>query len=261
MLLQDKVIIVTGSTTGIGRAIAKACVAQGARVLIHGLEQEQGREVVQSLGDRAVLHIDDLADPKAPRRIIDTAARAFARIDAIVNNAAFIVRSDIHSTDAALFDKVMAVNLRAPLLLVQAGLEHLTRSRGCVLNIGSNNGYCGQENLLAYSLSKAGLMAMSRNLGDALHRNFGIRVFHFNVGWTLTENELRYKVEDGFPADWAEKLSRYCAPIGRLIKPEEIASMVVPWLGDQSRPFSGTVVDLEQYPFLGRNPPDQPLDE
>lgn len=257
MLLEDKVIIVTGSTTGIGRAIAKCCVEQGARVLIHGLEQEQGSEVVQSLGDRAVLHIDDLSDPNAPRRIIDTAARAFARIDAIVNNAAYVVRSDIHSTDTALFDKVMAVNLRAPLLMIQAGLEHLTRSRGCVLNIGSNNGYGGQEILLAYSLSKAGLMAMSRNLGNSLHRSYGIRVYHFNVGWTLTESEYRHKMEDGFPADWPERLSRNKAPTGRLLKPEEIGRMAAYWLSDNSRPFSGSVVDLEQYPFLGHNPLEQ----
>lgn len=149
----------------------------------------------------------------------------------------------------------MAVNLRAPMLLVQAGLEHLTRSRGCVLNIGSNNAYAGEENLLAYSISKAGLMALSRNLGDTLHRHHGVRVNHFNVGWVLTENEYRYKMDDGLPEDWPASLSKVVAPIGRLMKPEEIARMAVVWLSDQSRPFSGTVVDLEQYPFLGRNPP------
>lgn len=255
MLLENKVIVVTGSTTGIGQAIARRCVDEGAKVLIHGKDQERGREVVRSLGDRAILHIDDLSDPAAPRRIIDTAARAFARIDALVNNAAYVVRSDIHSTDQALFDKVMAVNLRAPLLLIQAALEHLTRSRGCVLNIGSNNAYCGEENLLAYSISKAGLMTLSRNLGDALHRHHGVRVNHFNVGWVLTENEHRYKMEDGLPDDWPENLSKVIAPIGRLMKPEEIARMAAVWLSDQSRPISGSVVDLEQYPFLGRNPP------
>ncbi len=255
MLLENKVVVVTGSTTGIGRAIARQCVEEGARVLVHGRDQELGREVVRSLGDRAILHIDDLADPAAPRRIIDTGARAFGRIDAVVNNAAYVVRTDIHTTDAALFDKVMAVNLRAPMLLVQAALEHLTRSRGCVLNIGSNNAYCGEENLLAYSLSKAGLMTLSKNLGDTLHRHHGIRVNHFNVGWVLTENEYRYKMEDGLPDDWPERLSKVVAPIGRLVKPEEIARAAAYWVSDQSRPFSGTVIDLEQYPFLGRNPP------
>lgn len=254
MLLADKVVIVTGSTTGIGRAIARECVEQGARVLIHGRDQEQGSEVVRELGDRAVLHIDDLADPKAPRRIIDTAARAFARIDSIVNNDADVVRGDIHTTDAALFDQVMAVNLRAPLLLIQAGLEHLTRSRGCVLNLGSNHGYCGDEHLLTYSLSKAGLMALSRNLGDSLHRNYGIRVYHFNVGGVMADDELHHALDEGLLDDGPHQLSKFNAPIGRLIKPEEIARMAVDWLSDHSRPFSGSVIDLEQFPFLGRNP-------
>ncbi|MHC4400484.1 MAG: SDR family NAD(P)-dependent oxidoreductase [Planctomycetota bacterium] len=255
MLLRDRVIIVTGSTTGIGRAIAVRCVEEGASVVVHGRSEARGRRLVESLGDRATLAVDDLADPAAPRRIVDRAIGAFGRLDGLVNNAAYVVRSNLHTTDAELFDRVIAVNLRAPFLLIQAALLHLEQTEGCVLNIGSNNGYCGEENLLAYSLSKAGLMAMSRNLGDALRLRHGIRVFHFNVGWVLTENEYQYKIADGLPPDWPEKVSKTDAPIGRLLEPEEIAAAAVWWLGDGSRPFSGSVVDLEQYPFLGRNPP------
>ncbi len=257
MRLEGKAIVVTGSTTGIGRAIAERCVQEGARVLVHGRSEGRGRELVQKLGPRAMLHIDDLLDPSAAERIIASAMNSFGKLDAVVNNAAFVIRSDIHSTDAELFDKVIATNLRAPLLLIRAALEQLRKSNGCVLNIGSINAYCGEEALLAYSVSKGGLLTLSRNLGDTLNFHFGIRVNHFNVGWVLTDNEYRYKIEDGLPPDWPERLPRALSPSGRLIRPEEIAAASIYWLSDESRPISGSVVELEQFPVIGRNPPKE----
>src|SRR5689334_14525807 len=125
MRLRDKCIIVTGSTTGIGEAMARRFVAEGARVLVHGLERELGEAVVRDLSPNAHLHIDDLADAQCAQRICDAAVRAFGRIDAIVNNAAWIIRSNLTTTDAALFDRAMAVNVRGPLLLVRAAIDHL----------------------------------------------------------------------------------------------------------------------------------------
>src|SRR3954465_11882641 len=121
MRLADKVVIVTGSTTGIGEATARRFVAEGARVVVHGRERERGEQVVGELGPgRAILLIEDLADPDAPTRIVQAAVNAFGKLDAIVNNAAWIVRSNIDTTDAGLFDRCMAINVRAPLLLFKA---------------------------------------------------------------------------------------------------------------------------------------------
>ena len=250
--LQDKVVIVTGSTTGIGRAIAERCVAQGARVLLHGRDAERGARLVAELGEQARFHRDDLADPAAPGRIVEAAGNAFGQIDVLVNNAAWVVRSDLSSTDAARFDQVMAINVRAPMLLIQAALPHLKRTRGCVANIGSLNGLGGEKNLLAYSVSKGGLETLSKNLANVLAAE-NVRVFHFNVGWVLTENEYHYKLADGLPADWPSRLDTNEIPSGRMTKPEEIAAVVSFWISDQSRPFNGTVMELEQFPFAGRN--------
>jgi len=255
MELKDKSIIVTGSTTGIGRAIARRCVAEGARVLIHGRNVDAAEALREELSPNAVVHIDDLADPEAPKRIVAAAKKAFGKLDAIVNNAAFIVRADIHSTDAALFDKLMATNVRAPLFMIQAGLALLAESKGCVLNIGSINAYCGEAGMLPYSISKGALMTLSRNLGDALHLEYGVRVNHFNVGWVLTENEHRYKIEDGLPEDWPTRLPHEVNPSGTLIKPESIAAAAVYWLSDASRPITCSVMELEQWPLVGRNLP------
>src|ERR671914_486682 len=105
MRLPDKVIIITGSTTGVGEAMARRFVAEGARVLVHGLERDLGERVVRDLGlGNATLIIGDLADPDLPHRVSEAALGAFGRLDAVVNNAAWIVRSNIETTDAALFD-------------------------------------------------------------------------------------------------------------------------------------------------------------
>jgi NAD(P)-dependent dehydrogenase (short-subunit alcohol dehydrogenase family) len=211
--------------------------------------------VARSLGGAAALHVDDLAAPEAAARVVDAALSAFGRIDALVNNAARVQRGTIEDTDAAAFDEVMAVNARAPLLLIRAALDALERTRGAVLNVGSINAWSGEPTFVAYSASKGALMTLTRNLGDTLHRERGVRVNQVNPDWVLTENEKRVQAKQGNPPDWHERVPKEWAPSGRLILPEEIAAAAVYWIGDESRPISGSVVELAQFPVIGRNPP------
>lgn len=255
MRLADKVIIITGSCTGIGQAIAERCVAEGARVVVHGLEKELGEAVVDKLGaESAVLHVADLTHDETAQQLVDRAVQTFGRLDAVVNNAAQVVSSNIHTTDRKLFRNVLEVNTVAPLALIQAALPQLQKARGCVLNIGSVNAWGGEPNLLAYSISKGALMTMTRNLGDALHQEMGVRVNQINPGWVLTDNEIIRKRTHGLSERWYEEIPAVNAPSGRILQPAEIAAAAVYWLSDEAGPVSGQVVDLEQYPFIGRNP-------
>lgn len=256
MRLEDKVIIVTGSCTGIGKAIAQRCVAEGARVLIHGLEADLGEQVVLSLGlGKAALHIEDITAEGAAERLVQKAIADFGRLDAVVNNAAMVVASNLQSTDLNFFRRMLEVNTLAPFSLIKAALPHLTETRGAVLNIGSVNAWSGEPNLLPYSVSKGALMTLTRNLGDTLMRENLVRVNQINPGWVLTENEAARKKEHGLAEDWYADLPKVYAPAGRILWPEEIAAAAVYWLADESGPISGQVVDLEQHPFIGRNPP------
>jgi len=256
MRLQNKVIIITGSTTGIGKAIALRCVAEGAKVIIHGLEEDWGLSVVVEIGkEKAALHIEDITNDGAPERLVDVAIKTFGKLDAVVNNAAAVVSSNIHSTNKAFIKKVLDINTIAPFLLIKVALPHLTKQRGCVLNIGSVNAWSGEPNLFAYSVSKGALMTMTRNLGDTLHRENGVRVNQINPGWVLTETEMQRKKEHGLADDWYKHIPDVYAPSGRILLPSEIAAAAVYWLADESGPVSGQVMDLEQHPFIGRNPP------
>jgi NAD(P)-dependent dehydrogenase (short-subunit alcohol dehydrogenase family) len=255
MRLKNKIIIITGSTTGIGKAIALRCMAEGAQVVVHGLERDLGEAVVKEIGaSKAILHIDDITAEGAALRLVDLAVKTYGRLDAIVNNAALVVSSNIKTTDEKFFRHVLDVNTIAPFALIKAALPYLIKSHGCVLNIGSVNAYSGEPNLLAYSVSKGALMTLTRNLGDTLHREHGVRVNQINPGWVLTEREIQRKREQGMPDDWYKQIPKGFAPAGRILFPEEIAAAAVYWLGDESGPVSGQVVDLEQHPFIGRNP-------
>jgi NAD(P)-dependent dehydrogenase (short-subunit alcohol dehydrogenase family) len=256
MRLIQKVILITGGCTGIGRAIAKRCVVEGARVIINGLEEELGRDLVRELGkSQAALMIRDITLPGAPEALIQFALDTFGRLDGVINNAALILSSDISTTDEVLMQRMLAVNTLAPLLIIKAALPHLSEVRGGVLNIGSVNAWCGEPDLLAYSISKGALMTLTRNLGDSLFRSSGVRVNQINPGWVLTEKEIMNKREQGMKENWYQDLPNVFAPAGRLLSPQEIASAAVYLLSDECGPISGQVLDLDQYPFMGRNLP------
>jgi NAD(P)-dependent dehydrogenase (short-subunit alcohol dehydrogenase family) len=255
MLLQDRVVIVTGSTTGIGRSIAIACAREGARVVVHGRDEERAAQVAAGLGGEAAVVTSDLAEPAGAERVVGFAVERFGRVDALVNNAALTTRADLAASSAEVFDRIIAVNLRAPLLLIRAAMPHFRAAgRGAVLNIGSINAYAGARELLPYSISKGGLMTLTRNLADA-HAHEHVRVNQLNVGWTLTENEDALHREAGLPAGWHDRVPAGLVPTGRLLTPDEVAAHVVFWVSDASAPTTGAVYEVEQYPIIGRNPP------
>ena len=256
MRLKNKIIIVTGSTTGIGKAIAKRCVAEGARVVLTGLEEDWGKQVLSELGnEKAVLYIEDISNDGAAETLVELAIKTFGKLDAIVNNAAIVASSNIQTTDKNFLRRLLEVNTIAPFALIKTALPYLTEQHGCVLNIGSVNAYSGEPNLLAYSITKGALTTLTRNLGDTLFRENGVRVNQINPGWVLTETEIERKKQHGLADDWYTHLPKVYAPSGRIIQPSEIAAAAVYWLSDECGPISGQVVDLEQHPFIGRNPP------
>jgi NAD(P)-dependent dehydrogenase (short-subunit alcohol dehydrogenase family) len=251
MLLQDKVVLVTGSTTGIGEATARRCAAEGARVMLHGLEEELAQAICRDLGDAAAYVIADLALPESPARMVQAVLDRFGRIDALMNNAAIVTRSTLDNTSMAFFDRMIAINLRAPVFIIQAAVPHFRRQgKGTVLNTGSVNALCGLPTLLDYSISKGGLATMTRNLANYLAIE-KIRVNQLNLGWVTSPNEIALQIREGRPLGWEKNLPPEIAPSGRLLTPDEVAAHAVFWLSDQSAPASGVVYELEQFSFIG----------
>ena len=147
----------------------------------------------------------------------------------------------------------MQINLNAPLFMIQACMPELKKNKGAVLNIGSVNAHAGEANLLAYSMSKGAMVTMTRNLGNALGVQ-GVRVNQINPGWILTDREKQMKIDQGMDQNWWEKMSKSDVPFGKMTTPEQLAAGCIYWISDESIPFTATVLDLEQFTFIGRNP-------
>lgn len=254
MKLEGKTILITGSVSGIGAAIARKCYGEGANILLHGLDPSEGEEALKDFGDRVAFHACDLVNPGSADELVQKAVDTFGGLDAVVNNAAVFPRATIEHTDAELFDATMAVNARAPLLLCKAAADELEKTQGVIVNIGSINAYCGEANLLVYSMSKGALMTMTRSLGEYLQYTKGICSYQLNLGWVLSENERQRKIDEGLPENWFELQPREVSPHGKLLTPDQIATMAFPFVAGDMRPTSGSVIELEQYPIIGRNP-------
>jgi len=253
-MLVDKNVIVTGSSAGIGWSVAKAIHAEGANVLLHGTNEAALQRNVEVLGERVAYIAADIGDPDSPAKIVEFARECFGSVDALVNNAAVMTRNTLEDLTVEAFDRIMAINARAPLLMCQQVINQFRAQGqgGTIVNVGSINAYCGQDNILVYSMSKGAMQTMTRNLGDALGSE-NIRVNQLNVGWTHTENEHNIQVSEGRPENWLELVPEVFSPSGSILKPEHIAPHVIFWLSDKSSPINGQVYEVEQYPVIGRN--------
>lgn len=248
--LTNKVALVTGSVSGIGRGIVDLFASIGAKVVVHGPDDGEASRVAAELragGSDASFVAGDLGDPDVCRHIVRSAIERHGRIDVLVNNAASTARGSLEESTLEFWDRIMAVNLRAPFLCMQEAIRSMkARGGGSIVNIGSVNAYIGLPNLGPYSVSKGGLMTMTRNAAVALNQH-RIRVNQLNIGWTLTEGENKVQLSDGKGADWLQNVLP-TRPFGRLLLPRDIALAAAYFASDDSELVTGTVMDLEQTP-------------
>jgi len=249
--LAGKVSVVTGSTSGIGRGIAEHFAALGSDVVVHGLDRAEGLETVRRVtatGGHAEYFDGDLTSEEVCRALIRFAVDRYGGLDILVNNAADTGRGDLEHVPVARWDRILAVNLRAPFILLQESIAPMrARGGGSVVNIGSVLAYVGEPKLGAYSVSKGGLMTLTKNAASLLNRD-RIRVNQINVGWTLTEGERRVKREqEGKGDEWiAEAIAT--RPFGRMLSPRDVAHAAAYFASSDSECVTGSVLDLEQYP-------------
>lgn len=246
--MDDMVLIVTGAGQGIGRAIAEEAVRKGVRRLhLTDVDADALAGVAAALGGKAEVRtlVEDLGDPSAPERIVASGQDAFGRIDGLVNAAAMTTRGGFEDGTADIWNRLFAVNARAPFLMMQAVIRDMVGrgAAGAIVNIQSTNAHCGAPDLSIYAATKGALQTLTKNAANAyLHR--GIRVNGINLGWTLTPSEDRLQSRL-LGEDWAERAGEG-RPLGRLLLPDEAARMAVHLLSLASAPMTGVSVDLDQ---------------
>jgi NAD(P)-dependent dehydrogenase (short-subunit alcohol dehydrogenase family) len=242
---EGKVVLVTGSCIGLGAAIARGFARDGARVVVTGLPEDRGRALAAEIGGTFLPA--NLLDVVQTRELARETIRRFGGVDALVNNAAISDRATLEEVTPELFDRQMHLIVRAPLLLAQESLASLKARGGCIVNVASVNASMGWQNLLIYASAKAALVTASKNLANAL-KYARVRVYCLNPGWIDTEGERAMMAKLGHPAGFLDEEGKRL-PLGRLMKPEEVAEAALFLAGPRGVPFSGQVLELEQYPL------------
>lgn len=245
------VTIINGGTQGLGEAVARRLAEDRSDGLVlAGRSAERGAALAAELskaGSPAVFVRADMTQPDAPAAVVDAGIERFGTVTGVVNVAALTTRGTIFAETIDHFDRMMAVNARAPMFLIQAAARHMVESGtgGSIVNVGSVAGHGGASKLTSYSMSKAALAVMTKNLAFGLMRH-GIRVNQVNPGWMDTESEHHIQMnEDGAPANWLE-IAEAARPLGRLVKPWEVANTIAFLLSDDSGMTTGNVIDIEQ---------------
>ena len=249
--LQNKVVVVTGSTQGLGESIARLAAARGAAgLVITGRSAVRGRKVADSLstnGCKAVFAQGDLALPESCAGVFARADEEFGRVDGLVNSAACTERGSLEDTSVEHWDKIMAINLRAPFLLMQRAAKIMQREGrgGSIVNIQSMSAHGGTPNLTPYSVSKGGLSVLTKNAAHS-QRAHRIRVNALNIGWMATPAEHAVQTSEGQPENWLSAADAG-SPFGRILRPADVARMTVYLLSDGASMMTGAVIDLDQH--------------
>ncbi|MGP4020065.1 SDR family NAD(P)-dependent oxidoreductase [Saccharopolyspora sp. 5N708] len=238
----DRVVIVTGAGSGIGRATAIAFAHAGARVLGVGRRQDALADTAAVHPGIATLSADIRADD-APRAVIDAAADRWGRIDVLVNNAGATTFMPLAETTAARVNDLFALNVTAPSLLARAALPHLRESRGSIVNVSSTFGHRPLPGAAHYAATKAAVEQLTRSWALELA---GDRIRVNSVAPGPTESEAL--ASSGLSADAVTSLEQEEAsrvPLGRRGEPTEVAEWIVRLADPTTTWLTGQVLTVD----------------
>lgn len=242
----DQVALVTGATSGLGLAIARRFHAEGATVLLTGIETAEGEAAAAELGERASFHYLDTTSVDDWQAVMATLRRDFGRLDALVNNAGVTLMGSVEDVTIEDFDRSLAINTRGVFLGCRFAIELMkTRKRGAIVNIASVSAFKPMPELVAYNASKAGMALMTQSI--ALHcgrSGYGIRCNSINPGVILTPmlGKVIEQVEDGEALMDSYKAMH---PLGRIGDPGDIASMAAYLCSDEAAFITGSAFNVD----------------
>ena len=244
-----QIVVVTGATSGIGRATAVRFGRDGASVLAVGRKAAALADVaheVELAGGRCAVLEADVTDGDAPAAIAAKAVASFGGLTTLVNAAGIIATGSIENTDDAAWDVMLDVNLRAPFRLMRAMTPHLIaagRGVGSIVNVSSVTGLRAFPGVLAYCVSKAGVDQLTRCAALELAPQ-GIRVNAVNPGVTVTNLHRRSGVNEENYAAFLER-SKQTHPLGRAGEPEEIAELIVFLASPRAGWITGETISID----------------
>lgn len=239
-------VLVTGATSGIGRATALRFAREGATIFAVGRKAAALTDVahaVELAGGRAVPLEADVTAASAPDTIAQTVGNRADRLDALVNAAGIIANGTIENTSDQAWDEMLDVNLRAPFRLMRVLTPMLIAARGSIVNVSSVTGLRAFPGVLAYCVSKAGVDQLTRCAALELAPH-GVRVNAVNPGVTVTNLHRRSGVDEEKYAAFLER-SKTTHPLGRAGDPEEIAELICFLTSERAAWITGETISID----------------
>jgi 3alpha(or 20beta)-hydroxysteroid dehydrogenase len=238
--LEGKVALVTGGARGMGAATARLFAAEGAKVVITDVLDQEGEQLAQELGGAALFMHHDVSDEASWTAVIAKAEAAFGGIDVLVNNAGILLFKSIANTSKADFERVLSVNLVGTFLGVKIVGEYMAgRGRGSIINISSVDGMKGANSLAAYSSSKWGVRGLTRVAAMELgHRGVRVNSVHPGGSNTVMSN----------PSAAARPVidKQYAhIPLQRIAEPEEVAKVSLFLASDDASYVCGAEIAVD----------------
>jgi len=245
-MLKGKIALVTGASSGIGRATAEMMAGQGARVALTGRQMDALQEVVKRIegsGGEAAAFAGDLRKDEDRRKIVADAAARFDGLDILVNAAGIIANGTVENTTLADWRAMFEVNLEATFSLMQLSVPFLERHGGCIVNVSSVTGIRAFPNVLAYCVSKAGVDQLTRCAALELAAK-GIRVNAVDPGVVVSNLHRRSGMGEEKYRAFLEH-SKTTHPLGRVGQPEDIAGAIVFLASDKAGWITGASVPVD----------------
>jgi len=245
-MLRGKVALITGASSGIGRATAAAMARNGARVSLTGrqekeLEQEAGR--IASSGGEALAIAGDLRWDEDRRRIVDGTVARFGGLDVLVNAAGTIANGTIENTSFADWRAMFEINLDSVFAMMQLAIPYLAERKGCIVNVSSVTGIRAFPGLVAYCASKAGVDQLTRCAALELAPK-GIRVNAVDPGVVVSNLHRRGGMGEEKYQAFLEH-SKTTHPLGRVGSPEDVSNAIVFLASDQSGWITGASIPVD----------------
>lgn len=244
--LSNKIAVVTGSTSGIGAAIAKTFAQEGAKVVITGRRADRGEALIadiQKAGGEAIFAQADVAIPEDCQRIFEQTKDAFGGLDILVNNAGIFPRAKFESTSVEFWDNMFNVNTRSAFLCSQAAVPLMKqRGGGSIINMGSTLPWSLGDNLFAYGCSKGALYTMTRQMAGFLRKD-KIRVNWVTIGWVLTEKEFEVQAGEGRQPGWETEQAPNL-PMGEFNTEADMAEACLYLASDAAARVTGTDLNV-----------------
>lgn len=241
--LEDKVIVISGGTKGVGRAAAEAFAYEGAKVVIGGRDKAAASSVIKMIdiygseGEFVYTNLEDISDCK---KLFEIAFEKYGHIDGFFNYAGVTPVSPLDTCDEATFDKVMDINFKAAFFCCQSAIKYMRRSSGgSIVLTGSAHAWGGQKDRAAYACSKGVLLTLTEHISHN-YASEQIRCNYLTLGWTPTEGEVALRNTQGESEAQLRKRAAGILPMGRMCERADYTEALIYLMSDDSKMMTGS---------------------